>query len=299
MDFSALAEKLKNEGLEFAENEPMSRHTSFRIGGPAAIMIFPRTADETEKALQLAQGYETLLFGNGSNLLAGDGRLEIAAIKTCRESEAEYLGDGKIKVPCSMLLSKAAAFALKLSLTGMEFAAGIPGTLGGAIFMNAGAYGGEMKDIVLQTEYLTKDLERKLISNEEHDFGYRKSVFSGGEGVVLSSVLQLQEGDSGEIRGKMDLLAKKRKASQPLDLPSAGSTFKRPAGGYAAALIEQAGLKGVSVGGAMVSPKHSGFVVNTGGATCEDVRRLMDIIIERVYAFSGITLEPEVRFVGC
>jgi len=299
MDFSRLAEDLKKNGIEYAENEPMSRHTSFRIGGPAAIMVFPRTADETAEALRLAQGYDTLLFGNGSNLLAGDGRLEIAAIKTCRESEAEYLGDGKIKVPCSMLLSKAAAFALKHSLAGLEFAAGIPGTLGGAVFMNAGAYGGEMKDIVLQTEYLTKDLERRIISNEEHGFGYRKSVFSGGDGVVLFSVLQLEKGDKNEIREKMDLLAQKRRASQPLDLPSAGSTFKRPVGGYAAALIEQAGLKGVSVGGAMVSPKHSGFVVNMGGATCEDVRRLMDIIVEKVYAFSGITLEPEVKFVGC
>ena len=196
-----------------------------------------------------------------------------------------------------MLLSRLAVYAQQAGLAGLEFAHGIPGSLGGAVSMNAGAYGGEMKDVVVSTRYLDHDLNLCKAEGAAHDFGYRHSVFSDTDCVVLGSTLALTPGDPAEIRARMLDLSERRRSRQPLDLPSAGSTFKRPAGGYAAALIDAAGLKGYAVGGAQVSEKHAGFVVNRGGATFDDVLRLMDHIRSEVLRTSGVELEPEVKII--
>lgn len=285
-------------GLELRENEPLKNHTSFRIGGPADVMLLPKTAQE------LAALYKSLLkmdvrpfvMGNGSNLLFADEGYRGVVIKTSGMNGVSLAGESTVRAESGALLSQTAVFARKNSLAGMEFAHGIPGSVGGAIMMNAGAYGGEMKDITVKTVYLDAAGELREVTGGEHDFSYRHSRFQPGE-IVLCSEFSLQHGLEAEIQERMSELAAKRKASQPLDMPSAGSAFKRPAGGYAAAMIDQAGLKGLSVGGAQVSTKHAGFIVNTGGASCADVLALIDKIKEAVFAASGIELEPEIRIV--
>jgi len=284
--------------LEIRENEPLKNHCSFRIGGPADVMLLPGTEEE------LVCIYKTLLecderlfvMGNGSNLLFADEGFRGVVIKTSGVNGISLAGENKVRAGCGALLSQTAVFARKNSLAGMEFAHGIPGSVGGAVMMNAGAYGGEIKDVACETVYLDAAGELRRVSGEEHEFSYRHSRFKEGE-IVVSCDFSLNPGDETEIQNKMSELAAKRKASQPLELPSAGSTFKRPAGGFAAALIDEAGLKGLTVGGAQVSTKHAGFVVNVGGATCADVLRLMDKIKEAVFAASGIELEPEVRVI--
>lgn len=284
-------------GLQLKENEPMSRYCSFRIGGPAAALAEPSSPEELAALARLlrAAGEKPFLMGNGTNLLIGDGPFDRFVIR-CGDNLSALRAEGdRIHAQCGATLARTAALALEEGLGGMEFAAGIPGSIGGAVSMNAGAYGGEMKDIVESTDYLDEDLNFRTLQGEEHSFGYRHSRFSDTDCVILSATLRLQSADREQIGARMKELAAKRRASQPLELPSAGSTFKRPAGGFAAALIDQAGLKGYAVGGAQVSPKHAGFVVNTGGATCEDVLRLMEHIQKVVYESSGIVLEPEVK----
>lgn len=286
--------------LECRLNEPMWQHTSFRIGGTAAAMFLPASAGETAALRRILWelGVKPLIVGNGSNLLVADGALEIIVIKTSGGLTGISLtGETEITAGSGVLLSQVANFALEHGLRGLEFAHGIPGTLGGAIVMNAGAYGGEMKDVVTETMSVSSEGALVCTEGDDHEFSYRHSRFSDSDALITSAVLQLRKGDPAEIRGRMEELSKKRRESQPLNLPSAGSTFKRPKGGYAAALIEQAGLKGFAVGGAMVSEKHAGFVVNTGKATFSDVCALMEHIQETVYRQTGITLEPEVKII--
>ena len=282
------------------EGVPMKEHTSFRIGGEAPVMFVPERPETlAELCAALSDlGVRPLVTGNGTNLLIEDGELEFPVIKTmCGDDSAHLSGDAEITAPAGILLSRLAVFALQNGLTGFEFAHGIPGTLGGAVSMDAGAYGGEMKDVVTST--LAFDPERGVyeVRKEEHDFSYRHSVFSDTDSVILSSVISLERGDADAVKARMDELSEKRRASQPLDMPSAGSTFKRPKGGYAAAMIDGAGLKGCSVGGAQVSPKHAGFIVNKGGASFDDVMRLIEIVQERVFREYGAELEPEVKII--
>lgn len=286
--------------LEVLQDEPMSRHTTFRIGGPAKRMAFPSSREQLVLLMSFAKNYgaNPLVIGNGSNLLVPDEGLDRLVIDTSANLNRMERGSGNtVLADAGATLARTADLACKSGLTGLEFAHGIPGSLGGAVSMNAGAYGGEMKDVVVSTRYLDHDLNLCEAEGAAHDFGYRHSVFSDTDCVVLGSTLALTPGDPAEIRARMLDLSERRRSRQPLDLPSAGSTFKRPAGGYAAALIDAAGLKGYAVGGAQVSEKHAGFVVNRGGATFDDVLRLMDHIRSEVLRTSGVELEPEVKII--
>ena len=286
--------------LTILENEPMSRHCSFRIGGACDAMLLPSSIADVEAvcALLAECGEKPFLMGNGTNLLVTDAPLHRIVLRMGEEfSRVDPVSGTALRAESGATLSRLASFAAARGLAGLEFAHGIPGTLGGAASMNAGAYGGEMKDIVVTTQYLDESLEVREVHGAAHDFGYRHSRFSDTGAVILASTLRLTPGDPAAIRARMAELSEKRRASQPLELPSAGSTFKRPVGGYAAALIEQAGLKGYTVGGAQVSEKHAGFVVNRGGATFDDVLRLIDHIRAEVLRTSGIELETEVKII--
>ena len=297
--FDAIARLLRERlpGLELLTDEPMSRHTTFRVGGPAALMALPRTEEELVEAVAIAREMDVkpLFVGNGSNLLVDDGGLEAFVIKTGGISACRVEGT-TVTAGCGASLAFVASEAAKHGLTGLEFAHGIPGTLGGAVCMNAGAYGGEMVQVITSVRALDEEGRVRELPAEECAFRYRHSLFSDSSWLVLSAAMELPPGDEGEIRAKMSELMEKRREKQPLDYPSAGSTFKRPEGCFAAALIDGCGLKGTSVGGAQVSPKHAGFVVNTGGATCRDVLELMRLVRDRVYEETDVTLEPEVKY---
>ncbi len=288
--------------LALRQKEPMAKHTSFRIGGPARLMAFPKTAQELSRLCQVAAAHDVVPYfmGNGSNLLVADEGIEGFVIQRFDGlSELRLVEEGVLFAGSGVLLSKAATFAKQHGLSGLEFAHGIPGTVGGAVTMNAGAYGGEMKDVVVKTEFchvLTGTMD--AFEGEAHQFVYRGSAFTGGGRVVTGVYFSLTPGDPVVIGEKMEELSRRRRESQPLDLPSAGSTFKRPEGYFAAALIDQAGLKGLQVGGARVSEKHGGFVVNTGGATCRDVLELVAQIRRRVQEQFGVLLELEVKVWG-
>lgn len=300
MDLISIAYSLEKKGISVLRDEYMLRHTSFKIGGPVPLMILPKSNSEIETAIAVlrAAGEEPLIMGNGTNMLVTDEPLKKVIIKT-HNGLGHMLPDGEnaIAVGSGALLSRVAALARERGLAGMEFAHGIPGSLGGAITMNAGAYGGQMSDIVRDVVFLDEDGKRHCWENERLEFGYRHSIFFEKKYVILGAAIVLSQDDREDIKGRMDEFSQKRRASQPLEFPSAGSTFKRPANGYAAALIEQAGLKGYTVGGAQVSEKHSGFVINRGGATYRDVRMVMDHVTETVYKKNGIILEPEVRII--
>mgnify|MGYP004467064551 FL=1 len=285
--------------LKWIADEPMAKHTSFRIGGPAKRMAFPETREQLVLLTGFLQevGITPLLIGNGTNLLVADEGLDTVVIDTSDKlSHIELTGEGEITADAGVSLAKLAVFAWKHGLTGLEFAHGIPGTLGGGIVMNAGAYGGELKDVVTEVTALYPDGVR-VLTPAELDLSYRHSVFSSGDGIVLGAKLRLEQGDADSIKARMDDLMARRKASQPLELPSAGSTFKRPTGYYAGPLIEGCGLKGCRVGGAEVSRKHAGFVVNAGGATCADVLALIEKVQKTVYDAHGVMLEPEVKII--
>ena len=282
-------------------DEPMWRHTTFRIGGNADLLIEPTCEEQVSAAVALLKQEQSpyMILGNGSNVLVGDKGIRGVVIKIgngfspCEAEGTTLIAQSGIK------LSRLAKFALEQGLTGLEFAAGIPGTLGGALYMNAGAYGGEMKQVVKEVTYLTPDGEKKTILGEECEFGYRTSIFAKMDGcVILSCKLDLGKGDPKEILALMEDLAERRCSKQPLNLPSAGSTFKRPEGYFAGKLIQDAGLMGFRVGGASVSEKHAGFVVNDQEATAKDVRMLIQEIQKKVQADFGVHLEPEVKFVG-
>ena len=288
--------------LEMTAEEPMSRHTSFRIGGPARRMAFPKRPEQVVLLVDFARqcGARPLVIGNGTNLLCPDrglDRLVIDLSAGLTELE-EGQESGTIRAACGVSLARLASFACDLGLAGLEFAHGIPGTLGGALAMNAGAYGGEMCQVVERVHVLFPDEGIRLLTGEEMDFRYRGSLLTDRpDAVALDAVVRLAPGDKESIRAQMRELMGRRKASQPLEYPSAGSTFKRPVGHFAGTLIDQCGLKGLTVGGAQVSEKHAGFVINRGGATCADVLALMEQVRRRVLDATGVTLEPEVRIV--
>lgn len=280
------------------EEEPLSKHTSFRIGGPAELMVYPQNAQQLSRILKEASifGIKPKILGAGTNVLAPDEG--VRGLVICLRDTfmgLTLLENNQIEAMAGMTLAQTAMFAAKNNLSGLEFAHGIPGTVGGGIYMNAGAYGGELKDVAVATEYMFLDGTTEWIAGEEQDFSYRHSAFQGKEGVIVRTRFQLIPGEEKEIRQRIYELNEKRRTSQPLDKPSAGSTFKRPAQGYAAALIQEAGLKGYRVGDAAVSEKHAGFVVNLGGATAAEVLELVEQVRQKVFDHSGILLEPEVR----
>ena len=285
-------------GLSLLENEPMAEHCSFKIGGPVRALAAPSDISSLTRICYLLKKHNVApyMLGNATNILFPDEGLKDLFIMSTQKLENMFLTeDGAIYAEAGVSLAKLASFAQQNSLKGLEFASGIPGSIGGGLMMNAGAYGGELKDVV-ESVVLYYLPEQRLyeLTNEQCRFAYRSSLFQKLPGcVLLSAVFRLEKGDSAEIAAKMRELNEKRRDKQPLDLPSAGSAFKRPEGGFAAALIEQAGLKGYSIGGAQVSEKHSGFVVNKGGATSHDVYDLMMHIRKTVYEHSSIVLEPE------
>ena len=284
--------------LELRFDESMAKHTSFRIGGPAEVMAFPRSTEELSKLLKTSAllDVKPVILGAGTNVLAPDDGVPglVICLKDCMDGMRD-IGDSRIRVAAGVTMTRAAVFAANLGLSGLEFAHGIPGTVGGGVYMNAGAYGGEIKDVCTAVEVMDKNGDIRILSGEEMEFSYRHSVLEETGDIVLGAVFALTPAPEEQIKAKMKELMGKRSASQPLDLPSAGSAFKRPVGGYAAALIDQAGLKGFQVGGAAISTKHAGFAVNMGGATAEDVKNLLRQVSDIVYDRSGIRLEPEVR----
>lgn len=287
--------------LEVLQDEPMSRHTTFRIGGPAKRMAFPSSREQLVLLMSFAKDYgaNPLVIGNGSNLLVPDEGLDRLVIDTSANLNRVERGSGNtVLADAGATLARTADLACKSGLTGLEFAHGIPGSVGGAVCMNAGAYGGEMQQVVHSATVLFPDDGVRTLRGEELRFSYRHSLLTDRpEAVVLRVVFQLTAGRPEEIRQKMEELMTRRKTSQPLEYPSAGSTFKRPEGYFAAALIDQCGLKGMTVGGAQVSEKHAGFVINRGGATCADVTALMAVIQRRVWEEKGVRLEPEIKMI--
>lgn len=300
MDLYQIIKKLEVLNIEFRVNEPMSRHTSFKIGGPVDLMIFPKSMEEMEALMPVLRQEcaDTIIIGKGTNLLACDEPIHKVAVKTFDGLNGLLAeGDNCIIADSGVLLSRSAVLARELELAGMEFAHGIPGTLGGAITMNAGAYGGQMSDIIRSVIFLDENGRKHQWAKDKLDFAYRHSIFCDNDYIILRASLELARGDGAEIKNKMDHLALKRRESQPLNLPSGGSTFKRPKTGYAAALIEQAGLKGYTIGGAQVSEKHSGFVVNLGEAKFTDVCQVMEHVRRTVFEKFGVQLMPEVKII--
>lgn len=289
---------LGNERVLF--DEPMSSHTTFRIGGPAEVFAMPENYEQIGAVLKLCDQEQLPYFvlGNGSNLLVSDSGYRGVIIQMDRNMEEIRLEGNEIHACAGALLSSIAVAARNASLTGFEFAGGIPGTLGGAVVMNAGAYGGELKDVLKEAVVMDREGKIFTIPVEELEMGYRTSVIKTAGYLVLEAVIALEKGDPEKIRATMKDLSDRRTEKQPLDCPSAGSTFKRPEGYFAGKLIMDSGLRGYRIGGAQVSEKHCGFVINAGGATAKDVRALMDHVISTVQEKYGVTLEPEVKFLG-
>ena len=280
-------------------DEPMKKHTTFRVGGPADVLIQPKRA-ELASVIRLCREYDIpyQVIGNGSNLLVGDRGIRGAVIEMLSKKDEICVEDDCITVGAGMLLSKTANCAAEHGLTGMEFAAGIPGTIGGAVVMNAGAYGGEMRDIIETVTVLDETGAQHVLSVEELELGYRTSCILKKHYIVTQAVLKLAAGEEQAIRARMKELATQRAEKQPLEYPSAGSTFKRPEGYFAGKLIEDAGLRGFRIGDAQVSEKHCGFVINRGNATAAQVCELMQEVVKKVEETSGVTLEPEVKRIG-
>lgn len=280
--------------------EPMKRHTTFRIGGPAEVFVMPGNLEEMQRILEICRTEDLPYFilGNGSNLLVSDKGYQGVVVQLYRNFGQIRVEDSQIHAQAGALLSGIAAAAREASLTGFEFAGGIPGTLGGAVVMNAGAYGGEMKDVLKEVTVLTPEGGVLTLQANELHMGYRTSVIKEAGYIVLEAVISLEKGDQEEIRSRMQELAGMRTSKQPLSYPSAGSTFKRPEGYFAGKLIMDSGLRGYQVGGAQVSEKHCGFVINTGNATAKDVTTLMSDVQRIVLEKFGVKLEPEVKFLG-
>lgn len=298
--FSALTEELRREcpGMELREYEPMAQHTTFRIGGPARVMALPGSVEEAAAAVRTARnmGICPIFMGNGSNLLVPDEGVEAFVVKAADGlSRITLTGECEITAESGARLVRLAQFAQEHGLTGLEFAHGIPGSVGGAVTMNAGAYGGEMRQVVVETLLLNEAGEVESVCGEEQGFSYRHSAFSDGSRMILAARYRLEKGHSAAIRARMDALMEQRRAKQPLEYPSAGSTFKRPEGCFAAALIDRCGLKGACVGGAQVSEKHAGFLINRGGASYADVMGLVELVRRTVREQTGVELELEVK----
>lgn len=289
---------LQMADIDLKQGEPMCRHTTFQIGGPVAVMAFPNSPEQVGEILKIARRYEItpMILGAGSNILAPDEGLDTVVIELrTAMNRVEERSKGAFEAQAGAAMARLATFAMERGYTGLEFAHGIPGTVGGGVYMNAGAYGGEMCQVVTDVTAMDRAGNLLDIPADKLDLSYRHSRFMNEDLVILSVRVKLEKGDREEIRAKMSELMTRRRTSQPLELPSAGSTFKRPATGYAAAMIEAAGLKGLRVGDAQVSEKHAGFVVNRGRATCKDVLRLMEQVQDRVEQDTGVRLEPEVR----
>ena len=295
-------EELKNIIAEdrIKKDEPMKSHTTFRIGGPAKYFVIPETKEEIKAVIECCKKADMpyYILGNGSNLLVSDKGYEGVVIQIFKNMNQISLEGDTISAQAGAILSSVASKALEAELTGFEFAAGIPGTLGGACVMNAGAYGGEMKDVLVSVEVLTQDGEFLTIPREELELGYRTSVIAKKNYVVLEAVIRLEKGDKTAIKARMEELKVQRTTKQPLEYPSAGSTFKRPEGYFAGKLIQDAGLRGFQVGGAQVSEKHCGFVINKDQATAADVAELMRQVSLKVKEQFGVELEAEVKRLG-
>lgn len=298
--YSAFADAARQFGCECSENELMSRHTTFAIGGPADIFVDVLSVEKLSELVRIARETLTpvLVIGNGSNLLVSDEGIEGAVLHLSGLSEIKLIDEYTIECGAAVKLSKLCSFAYDNSLTGLEFAWGIPGTVGGTTYMNAGAYDSCMSEVVVSCNHVSVDGSLGLKEKNELEFGYRTSSYKKSGEIITSVKLRLAHGDQAQIREKMDELMLRRKSKQPLEYPSAGSVFKRPEGYFAGALIQECGLKGYSIGGAEVSVKHSGFIINKGGATCKDVLSLIDYIQNEVLKKFQVKLETEIAIVG-
>ena len=290
-------QKLQAEAIPFRENEPLAAHCTFKIGGPAQLFVMPENEQQLCSAVALCkeQAVRYYLLGNGSNILFADEGFSGVVIDVSALDAEIAVEDTVLTAGAGVRLAALCKAALKHGLSGLEFAYGIPGTVGGGVCMNAGAYGGEMKQVVERVHFLEADGTPGVMSGEDLAFGYRKSAFMGTKRIITSAELRLESGAEAEITAKMEDFMRRRREKQPLELPSAGSVFKRPEGYFAGTLIEQCGLKGFAVGGACVSEKHAGFIVNKGGATCADVEALIRAIQDTVFQATGVELEPEIR----
>ena len=281
-------------------NEPMKNHTTFKIGGPAQYYVTPESVTQIQEVVSLCRNMNIPLhvIGNGSNILVGDDGVDGVVLALFNTFSDYEIKDNVITAQAGMSLIKLAVIALREGLTGLEFASGIPGSVGGAVYMNAGAYDGQMKDVVTSVTVLDEAGNIRILGRDELDMGYRTSAVAKNNMIVLQVVIELKSGDKEQIKARMNQLSELRKQKQPLEYPSAGSTFKRPEGYFAGKLIADAGLKGYSIGGAAVSEKHAGFVVNMGGATAKDVVELTDYIKKRIIEQFGVTLELEIKKIG-
>ncbi len=298
MNINRFCESLSVLGVSYALNEPMSKHTSFLIGGPCDVFVFADNIELMPQILKCANENEVplVILGNGSNLLVSDRGIEGAVVKICDETVTV---DKNVITCCAgVKFTRVSAIARDNSLKGLEFAWGIPGTVGGAVYMNAGAYGGEVSFVIKSCTSLTNDGQIVTRNADRLNLGYRTSIFKSNDEIILKADFVLEPGEKSEISALMDDYMNRRKSKQPLELPSAGSTFKRPEGHFAGALIEGSGLKGFQIGGAAVSDKHAGFIVNLGDATADDVLKLIEHIKQEVFKNYGVVLEPEVIFKG-
>lgn len=291
-----LQKEFENGGAVVKENLLMSEYTTFKVGGPAALGVFPTSEEEVAKTIRILKGTKHCVIGNGSNVLFPDKGYDGTVIFTSCMKDVTVEGEC-ISAQCGAPLTKAAVSALKNSLSGLEFAYGIPGSVGGAVYMNAGAYDGEMAQVITESRYVDIDGNVGVLDKNGHNFSYRHTAYTDTDKVIVGCKMKLCRGNSNEIKAKMDENMTKRRDKQPLEYPSAGSVFKRPTGNFAGKLISDCGLKGYTVGGARVSEKHAGFIVNIGGATCDDVLRLIDHIKTEVLRQFGVELECEVRYI--
>ncbi|MGN1418514.1 MAG: UDP-N-acetylmuramate dehydrogenase [Acutalibacteraceae bacterium] len=295
-----LTQLLDNNKIAYSFNEPMSAHTTFKIGGNAQIFIMPENTSELSAVVSLcaSENIDYMVVGKGSNLLVSDSGINGAVINLGGEfNKLSLIDETTITAGAGQSLASLCKFALENELTGLEFAYGIPGSVGGAVYMNAGAYDGQMSDVVCETEHIDKNGKIGSFDASALNFGYRKSAYTPGGYVITSAVFKLQKGDKTEISKRMNELFARRKEKQPLEYPSAGSVFKRPEGYFAGALIEQSGLKGKTIGGAQISEKHAGFIINIGGATSEDVKKLIAFCQDTVFEKFAVKLEPEIKMI--
>ncbi len=299
-DYSKLITELQAEGIAFTENEAMDKHTTFHIGGEADLFVNVATAEQLAFVIKAAVSAEVpyLVIGNGSNMLVSDLGIEGMVIQLSGLDGISYDGSCEITCGAGLRLSKLCLFAAEQNLQGMEFAWGIPGTVGGAVYMNAGAYDSEMQNVVTACRVIDAAGEEKVITPEEMEFGYRTSMFQREPYIITSVTVRLAPGEGSQIRAKMDDIFARRKQKQPLEYPSAGSVFKRPQGNYAGTMIEACGLKGYTIGGAQVSEKHAGFIVNIGSATASDVKRVVEHVVDEVFLKYSIRLERELKYIG-
>ena len=300
MSFDKIYDYAKSIGCPSQRDVPMSKYTTFRIGGNASVMLTPTTDEQLASIIKKCKkdNIKPFIIGNGSNMLISDKGLDTVVINMCRpDPKIELVNGDTVVCDAGATMSRVCKFALENGLTGLEFAFGIPGSAGGAAYMNAGAYGGEMKDVLVECRHIDSDGNFGSLKGEELGLAYRTSAYEHNGYIITTLVMKLSKGNKDEIRAKMQELLQRRKDKQPLEYPSAGSTFKRPEGYFAGALIEECGLKGYSVGGAQVSEKHAGFVINKGDASAKDVLDLIKYIQDKVLSEKGVMLEPEVRLI--